>query len=127
MELKIGTIMNIVYRCTKATTTEKLENRSHSTGWGANPDACKNELTTPFRPSSGTHETIRMTFDVQNGIVHTRNSTICMVSDRTWKTRKYAMVNPSTSVTAHTTAHSLSVDQYVLNVRHNPGKSSAHP
>ena len=68
-----------------------------------------------------------MTFDVQNGIVHKRKSTICMVSDRTWKTRKYAMVNPSTSVTAHTTAHSSSVDQYVLNVRHNPGSSSAHP
>ena len=31
------------------------------------------------------------------------------------------MVNPSTSVSAHTTAHSLSVDQYVLNVRHSPG------
>ena len=52
MEWKIGTIMNIVYRWTKATTTEKLENRSRSTGWGANPDACKNELTTPFRPTA---------------------------------------------------------------------------
>ena len=32
MELKIGTIMNIVYRCTNASTTEKSENSSHSTG-----------------------------------------------------------------------------------------------
>jgi hypothetical protein len=32
IELKIGTIMNMVYRWTKASTTEKSENSSHSTG-----------------------------------------------------------------------------------------------
>jgi len=32
IELKIGTIMNMVNRCTKASTTEKSENSSQSTG-----------------------------------------------------------------------------------------------
>ena len=32
IELKIGTIMNMVYRCTNASTTEKSENSSHSCG-----------------------------------------------------------------------------------------------
>jgi len=31
---------------------------------------------------------MRITFDVQNGIVHSRNSTVCHVSERTWKARK---------------------------------------
>ena len=31
---------------------------------------------------------MRMTFDVQNGMVQTRNSTICIVVERTWKARK---------------------------------------
>jgi len=48
----------------------------------------RNWLTTPFRPSNGTHEIMRMTFDVQNGMVQTRNSTICIVAERTWKARK---------------------------------------
>ena len=50
--------------------------------------ACRNELTSPLRPSSGTQEIMRMTFEVQNGMVHTRKSTICPVSERTWKARK---------------------------------------
>ena len=35
-----------------------------------------------------------MMFDVQNGIVQSRNSAICHVNDRTWKARKYATVKP---------------------------------
>ncbi len=31
---------------------------------------------------------MRITFEVQNGIVQTRNSTICVVALRTWKARK---------------------------------------
>ena len=40
-------------------------------------------LTSPLRPSSGIQEIIRITFEVQNGIVQTRNRTICMVTVRT--------------------------------------------
>ena len=40
IELKIGTIsMNMVYRCTKASTTENSLNSSHSTGWSTMPVA----------------------------------------------------------------------------------------
>ena len=45
-------------------------------------------LTRPLRPSSGIHEIMRITFEVQNGIVQTRNSAICMVAERTWNARK---------------------------------------
>src|SRR5436190_1099415 len=56
MELKIGTIMNMVYRCTKATITEKFENSSHSTGAPVSPAEWRNELKVRQRPgSSATH------------------------------------------------------------------------
>ena len=35
-------------------------------------------LTSPLRPSSGTHEIMRITLLVQNGIVHSTNSSVCM-------------------------------------------------
>src|SRR6266550_7416775 len=127
IELKMGTIMNIVYRCTKARTTEKSENSSHSSGAGTAPDATRAVLTRPLRPSSGTHEIMRITFDVQNGIVHSRNSTVCHVSERTWKARKYARVKPRTSVTSHTSTQNFSVDRYVLKVTQRPGSSARHP
>ena len=38
-------------------------------------------MTSPLRPSSGIHEIMRMTFEVQNGIVQSRNSPICQVVD----------------------------------------------
>jgi hypothetical protein len=41
-------------------------------------------LTRPFR----LHEIIRMTFDVQKGMAHTRKRAICPASERTWKARK---------------------------------------
>ena len=43
---------------------------------------------TPLRPSSGIHEIMRITFEVQNGMVQRRNSTTCHPSERTWKARK---------------------------------------
>jgi hypothetical protein len=45
-------------------------------------------LITPLRPSSGIHEIMRITFEVQKGMVQTRNSTTCQPSERTWKARK---------------------------------------
>ena len=42
----------------------------------------------PLRPRKGIQEIMRMMFEVQNGIVQSRNSAICMVCDRTWKARK---------------------------------------
>ena len=70
---------------------------------------------------------MRITFDVQNGIVHSRNSTVCHVSERTWKARKYARVKPRTSVTSHTSTQNFSVDRYVLKVTQRPGSSARHP
>ena len=43
------------------------------------PSLTSVELTSPLRPSSGIHEIMRITFEVQNGTVQSRNSTICMV------------------------------------------------
>ena len=48
----------------------------------------RTELTRPFLPSSGIQEIIRMMFEVQNGIVHSRNRPIASSWLRTWKTRK---------------------------------------
>ena len=45
-------------------------------------------LASPLRPRNGIHEIMRMTLEVQNGMVQTRNSTICQVGERTWKARK---------------------------------------
>ena len=84
-------------------------------------------MTRPLRPSSGTHEIMRMTFDVQNGIVHTTNSIVWVASERTWKARKYARVKPRTSVTSHTSTQNFSVDRYVLKVTQRPGSSARHP
>ena len=39
-----------------------------------------------------------MMFEVQNGIVQSRKSTICHFSSWTWKARKYATVKPMRSV-----------------------------
>ena len=88
MELKIGTIMNMVYRCTKASTTEKSENSSQSTGWFTTPRPIRPWLTKPLRPSSGTQDTMRMTLDVQKGIVHSTKSSVCMPLERTQKAKK---------------------------------------
>jgi hypothetical protein len=37
----------------------------------------------PLRPRNGIHEIMRMMFEVQNGMVQTRNSTVCQVGERT--------------------------------------------
>ncbi len=68
-----------------------------------------------------------MTFEVQKGIVHTRKSTICHVSERTWKARKYATVKPRSSVASHTRTQNFRVERYVLKVTQSPGSSRQHP
>ena len=83
MELKIGTIMKVVNRCTNASTTEKLENSSHSTGWSTSRKPVRTSLTSPLRPSSGIQAIMRITLEVQNGIVHNTNSTTCTPVDFT--------------------------------------------
>ena len=83
IELKIGTIMNIVYRCTNASTTEKSENSSHSMRLVHEAAASSTSLTRPLRPSSGIHEIMRITLLVQNGTVHRMNSTVCISVERT--------------------------------------------
>jgi hypothetical protein len=45
-------------------------------------------LTRPLRPSTGIHEIMRMMFEVRNGTVQIRNSTVCVLAFRTWKARK---------------------------------------
>ena len=45
-------------------------------------------LISPFLPSSGIHEIMRMMFEVQNGTVQSRNRPIASSWLRTWKTRK---------------------------------------
>ena len=54
---------------------------------------------------------MRMMFDVQKGIVHNRNSTICHLSERTWNARKYATVKPIVSVNIHVRSVNLNVDR----------------
>src|SRR3990167_4282702 len=111
MLLKIGTIMKVVNRCTKASTTEKSENSSHSTGCLTMPMVMSASLTRPLRPKSGTQAIMRITLDVQNGMVHKTNSTTCTPLDLTWKARKYDTVNPMTSVSNHTSKLNLKVDR----------------
>jgi len=45
-------------------------------------------LASPLRPRNGIHEIMRMTLEVQNGMVQTKNSTCCHVVERTWNARK---------------------------------------
>jgi hypothetical protein len=66
-------------------------------------------LTSPLRPSSGTHEIMRITLEVQKGTVHSTNSTVCIVDERTWKARKYATEKPMSSVMPHTSRQNLKV------------------
>ena len=49
---------------------------------------CSVWFTRPLRPSSGTHEIIRITLLVQNGTVQTMNSTVCVSVPSMWKARK---------------------------------------
>ncbi len=52
------------------------------------PDRVSALLTMPLRPSSGIQAIMRITFEVQKGIVQISISAICQVFDRTWKARK---------------------------------------
>ena len=88
IELKIGTTMKKVNRCTSDSTTENSENSSHSTGCGVSLSPVSAWFTSPLRPSSGIQAIMRITFDVQNGIVHSSVSPICQVFDFTWNARK---------------------------------------
>ena len=44
-------------------------------------------LKAPLRPRNGIQAMVRMMPEVQNGIAHSRNSTVRMVALRTWKIR----------------------------------------
>src|SRR5262245_62288735 len=123
IELKIGTIMKSENRCTYAITTEKLEKRRNSSGWSVTPSAIKDWLKSPWRPRKGIHEIMRMTLDVQNGTVQSRNRAICQRTLRTWKTRKYETVKPITSVMAHTISAYVIVLAYRAYVRGDPNSS----
>ena len=89
--------------------TAKSEYSSHSIGAGTSPVCTRAELTSPFRPSTGIHEIMRMMLEVRNGTVQMRNSTVCIAALRTWNARKYATQKPTTSVMAQTIAANLSV------------------
>ena len=73
--------MNSVYKCTNAKTIEKPEYKSHSCGASAKPVESKKSFTSPFLPKRGIHEIILITFDVQNGIVQSKNNAICQVTE----------------------------------------------
>ena len=51
---------------------------------------------------------VRMMPEVQNGIAHSRNSTVRTVALRTWKIRNQAMLKPRNSVIAQTITANLS-------------------
>ena len=83
IELKIGTIMKMVNRCTYASTTEKSENSSTRSGVSMTPSLSSTVLIAPCSASTGIHEIMRITLEVQNGTVHTRNRPIATVRLRT--------------------------------------------
>ena len=68
-------------------------------------------LTRPLRPSSGTHEIMRMTFEVQNGTVHSTNSTVCMRRRAHVEGQKVGDGEAETSVMTQTSRQNLSVDR----------------
>src|SRR3546814_13268990 len=72
IELKIGTIMNSVSRCTKASTTEKSENSRNSSGCWMTPSLISRPFIRPLRPRNGIHEIMRTMFEVRNGNVEAR-------------------------------------------------------
>ena len=79
IELKIGTTMKKANRWTKASATENVRIEQPLDRLVDEMGAREQRrLTSPLRPSSGIHEIMRITFEVQNGIVQTRNSTICI-------------------------------------------------
>ena len=47
------------------------------------PKESKKSFTSPFLPKRGIHEIILITFDVQNGIVQSKNNAICQVTEFT--------------------------------------------
>jgi len=55
----------------------------NSSGWSITPIFSSVMLASPLRPRKGIHEIMRMTLEVQNGMVQTRNSTVCQVAERT--------------------------------------------
>ncbi len=54
-------------------------------------------------------DTMRMTFEVQNGIVQSRKRPICHFRFRTWNTRKYEQVKPISMVATRVSAAYFSV------------------
>ena len=84
----VGKLVDPVSKALRAFEAEKSEKISHSIGVSMMCSFTSVELTSPLRPRSGIHEIVRMTFEVQNGTVQTRNSAIRHVVERTWKARK---------------------------------------
>ena len=91
--------------------TANSEYNSHSMGASTSPIVSRPSLTRPFLPSNGIHEIIRITFDVQKGIVHSKNSAICRAIDWTQKARKSAIKNPTMSVITQVMNTNLIVDK----------------
>ena len=52
------------------------------------PSDCSVSLIQPLRPSKGIHEIMRITLEVQNGIVITVKITVCAARLGTWKATK---------------------------------------
>ena len=69
--------MKRVYKWTSAKITEKLEYNSHSMGSWIIPKVINVSFTKPFLPKRGIQDTIRITLDVQKGIVQIKNKVIC--------------------------------------------------
>ena len=95
MLLKIGTIMNMVYRCTKANTTEKSENSSHSTGLIHQAQTHQAVVDQTIAPQAAaprrscesrwTSKTVRCT---------AQTAPVCMPGERTKNAKKYATAKP---------------------------------
>ena len=82
--------------------TAKSENSRNSNGFVVTCNASSIWLNAPLRPRKGIHAMVRMMPEVQNGIAHSRNSTVRVSRPRTWNTRNQAMLNPRNSVIAQT-------------------------
>ena len=75
------------------------------------PRSISVEFTSPLRPSKGIHEIMRMTLDVQNGMVHKRNKTICICKVLTQNARNSATRKPVTKVKSQVTKTNLRLDR----------------
>ncbi len=68
--------------------TAKSENSRNVSGCEVICSPISIWLNAPFRPRNGIQAIVRMMPEVQNGIAHSRNSTVRVTALRTWKIRK---------------------------------------